>query len=311
MKKLRAVAALFIAFALGFGAVRFAPDARAFLKAVSVQSPGAVAITGGTINGASVGATTAGTGAFTTLSASGAISPSTTQGIVGTVAADSAQSGSVGEYLEAQCARATSGAVLSFTLASPTVGTWASPPWVGTGAATIACPFQITANAPTGLSTSTNYWAVPASASTFKVATSAANAMAGTFANTTGSSSTANLTTGALLSTTAGLAGAGMSITAGDWDCSASTLYVPASSTSVTNLSQGVSTSSTALGNLGTYSDLEFAASVLTATNSPVQPTPTARVNVSSTTSYFVTNIATFTLSTLAATSDLRCRRVR
>lgn len=90
-------------------------------------------LSGGTINNTSVGATTASTGAFTTLSASstvsgtgfstylasppaiggtsantgkfttlqatGAITPSSTAGIVGTTAADSANAGSVGEYV--------------------------------------------------------------------------------------------------------------------------------------------------------------------------------------------------------------------
>ncbi|HXT80945.1 MAG TPA: hypothetical protein VN702_15375, partial [Acetobacteraceae bacterium] len=44
------------------------------LGSMATQNAGAVAITGGTLNGVSVGATTPGTGAFTTLGASGAVS---------------------------------------------------------------------------------------------------------------------------------------------------------------------------------------------------------------------------------------------
>ena len=56
-------------------------------------------ITGGTIDGAPIGGTTAASGKFTTLQATSTITPSTTAGIVGTTAADNAQAGSVGEFL--------------------------------------------------------------------------------------------------------------------------------------------------------------------------------------------------------------------
>jgi hypothetical protein len=69
-------------------------------------------IAAGVVNGTSIGATTPFTGAFTTLSATGLISPASTIGIKGTATNDNVQSASVGEYLE------------SFTLATPlTTGT--------------------------------------------------------------------------------------------------------------------------------------------------------------------------------------------
>src|ERR1017187_9028885 len=95
-----------------------------------------------------------------------------------------AQSSYSGQYVEVNCGSAVSGASVTFTNATPTVGTWASPPWTITGTVTaVACPIYITASAPTGLSNTTNYWAVPISGapSTFNVASSAANALAGTF----------------------------------------------------------------------------------------------------------------------------------
>jgi hypothetical protein len=55
-------------------------------------------ISGGTINGTPIGATTPSTASVTTLIASGAITPSTTAGIVGTTAANNANAGSVGEF---------------------------------------------------------------------------------------------------------------------------------------------------------------------------------------------------------------------
>lgn len=56
-------------------------------------------ITGGSINNAPIGATTANTGRFTTLAATGAITPSTTAGIVGTTVGDDANAGSVGQFI--------------------------------------------------------------------------------------------------------------------------------------------------------------------------------------------------------------------
>jgi hypothetical protein len=59
---------------------------------------GTPTISGGTINSTSVGATTPNTGAFTTLSATGLVSPSSTVGIKGTATNDNAQAGSIGEF---------------------------------------------------------------------------------------------------------------------------------------------------------------------------------------------------------------------
>lgn len=233
----------------------------------------------------------------------------------GTATNDNAAAGKIGEYQEVKCLTATSGASLSFTSASPTVGTWASPPWTGNGGTiafgNFACPFNITANAPTGLSTATNYWAVPIDATTFHVSTSAANAAAGTFANTSGSSSTANLTSNLAFSTTAGLATAVINLTAGDWDCSGSTIYTPGSTTSITNLQNGLNSASTTMGVLGTYSDFETAANIVTATNSPVYFTPEVRLSLASTTAEYLVSLNTFTASTLNGSGFIRCRRMR
>jgi hypothetical protein len=57
---------------------------------------GSATVGGGAINSTPIGATTPSTGAFTTLSATGLITPSTTVGIKGTAAADNAQAGSIG-----------------------------------------------------------------------------------------------------------------------------------------------------------------------------------------------------------------------
>lgn len=222
-----------------------------------------------------------------------------------------AQSTYPGQYVEVNCPTGTSGASVAFTNASPTVGTWATPTWSASTSIgnAYACPFTITANNPTGLSTSTNYWAVPTGATTFVVATSLANALAGTYANTTGASTTANLTTTVALTTATALSIVGVSLPVGDWDCMGSTYYTPASSTSVTNLQQGISQTANTIGNLGTYTDWETAANVVTATNLPVLVTPYVRQALSATTAVHLVADATFTVSTMTGTGHLHCRK--
>jgi len=77
------------------------------------QNADNVAITGGSIDGTTVGATTASSGAFTTISASSTITPSQTAGIVGTTTNNNANAGSVGEYITA------TGTNVSLTTATP------------------------------------------------------------------------------------------------------------------------------------------------------------------------------------------------
>lgn len=244
------------------------------------------------------------------------IDPSTgVSAFTGTAAADQTAAGRIGEYQEVNCGiPAASGASVAFTNASPTVGTWTAHPFAQTNVGfsnAYACPFTITANAPTGLSTATNYWAVPIDANTFRVATSAANAAAGTFANTSATSATANLTNSIALSTTAGLAPVMLKLTAGDWDCQGSAIRVLGATTSVTNMQTGISSSSTAIGGLGTFFDFETAANVMTATNNPVHVTPTVRLNLSSATAEYLVALDTFTVSTDTVSGFMRCRRTR
>jgi hypothetical protein len=231
---------------------------------------------------------------------------------IGVNAPASAQVSYPAQYVEVNCGSAVSGASVTFTNATPTVGTWTSPPWTITGTVTaVACPIYITANAPTGLSNTTNYWAVPipGAPSTFWVASSAANALAGTYLPTTATSSTANITSDNVLTTTDVGVTSAVALPIGDWDCMNSTYYVPTSTTSVTNLQQGVSVSATVIGALGTYSDLETAANVMTVTNNPVLASPSVRQSLSAVTNVYSLTFSTFTASTLYASSDLRCRK--
>jgi hypothetical protein len=75
-----------------------------------------------------IGGTTPAAGSFTTMSATGLISPSQTVGIVGTTTNNSVQAGSVGEYVSSTVATSTSGytsgTTANVTSISLTAGDW-------------------------------------------------------------------------------------------------------------------------------------------------------------------------------------------
>jgi hypothetical protein len=116
----------------GTGALVFANSPTLVTPALGTPASGVVTNLTGTasinING-TVGATTASTGAFTTLSASGAITPSQTAGIVGTTTNNNADAGAVGEYVESTIASASKISLTNITGAnvtsiSLTAGDW-------------------------------------------------------------------------------------------------------------------------------------------------------------------------------------------
>jgi len=107
------------------------PQTTSSTKLSFVPSTGILTATGfsGAHNG-TVGATTPNTGAFTTITASSTITPSSTAGIVGTTAGDNAQAGSVGEYVSASVTSVypvnlpSAGTFVQITSISLTAGDW-------------------------------------------------------------------------------------------------------------------------------------------------------------------------------------------
>jgi hypothetical protein len=83
-------------------------------------------ITGGTVDNAVIGGTTKAAGSFTTITATGTITPSSTNGIVGTATNDNANAGSVGEYATntTSTTSLTSGVSANATSISLTAGDW-------------------------------------------------------------------------------------------------------------------------------------------------------------------------------------------
>ncbi|QUN42426.1 hypothetical protein KEH56_24295 [Burkholderia cenocepacia] len=92
---------------------------------VSISDAGNISSSGG-IDNTVIGATTASTGAFTTLSATGLITPSSTAGIKGTSTSDNANAGSVGEYQTATSASTaiTTGTTTNIVSLTLSAGDW-------------------------------------------------------------------------------------------------------------------------------------------------------------------------------------------
>jgi len=105
-----------------------------------------------------------------------------------------------------------------------------------------------------------------------------------------------------------------VSLTAGDWDCEGNVAFLITSTTNITQLYGWISTTTAALPtfpNSGGLAAWTAAAQVPGQVNGPILAIPRYRVNVSSTTSVYLSAEATFTASTNAAYGFIGCRRVR
>jgi hypothetical protein len=179
-----------------------------------------------------------------------------------------------------------------------------------------SCPINFSANGgalPTGLVAGTTYYIIGStiSGNTFQVADTMAHALAGTNAvNFTGSPSGSPLAwIGYLISNGNTVGAAGMTITAGDWDCNATATEQELTSLTVTEYLNGINTS-VAIGTMGSYADFRIASNVLGAANSSYV-SPTVQENVSSSTTVYEVVKATFSGGTQNIGAFLRCRRMR
>lgn len=101
-----------------------------------------------------------------------------------------------------------------------------------------------------------------------------------------------------------------ISLTAGDWDVGGIIDFLPAATTSITELIVGTNTTSATIGAQDTYLQDSFAAEVPGA-NQTGRVLPTVRWSLASTTTIFLVVFAIFTVSTLNAWGTIRARRVR
>ena len=265
-----------------------------------------------------IGNTTPSTGAFTTLSATGLISPTSTVGIAGTTTNDNVQAGSVGEYEACTMTQvAATGTV--FTMATTNVCSLTSAAGLNNfQAVTVSTSSAL----PTGLSTATNYYIanLNVGALTCNLASSMANAIAGTFITTTGNGTGTQTLHGAasFVTSTNTYDICGLALTAGDWDVEANVFPGEAGSVSVTTwelwiAQAGGSTVPTTAANIlaqGLAGNQNATASTSTANNTWAT-SGTLRVSLAAPGNLVLAGNATFTVGTLSPQALLRARRVR
>lgn len=103
-----------------------------------------------------------------------------------------------------------------------------------------------------------------------------------------------------------------VSLTAGDWDVMGGIIYIPAGTTSVTNLSASVSQSNNTLDQTDpeSFVQLNFAAMVPGNNNYSVS-TNSHRISLSGTTTVYLVAYALFSISTMTAWGKIWARRRR
>lgn len=222
------------------------------------------------------------------------------------------QAFTTGDFVTSGVCPGTGGtATVTMTIAAPGVVTWTAHGITG------ACPvvFTTSGGLPTGITSGTTYWVVPSSVATntFQVATTVANALAGTSITTSGSQSGTHTGTGGstLTSTTAANV-TGLSLTQGDWDCRATVAHNLGASTSVTVMSGSINQTTATVGTRGSNGTVlvSTAANVL-GTGGQDIPIGPVRQSLTGTTNVFLVAQDTFSVSTNVSYGALSCRRVR
>lgn len=171
-----------------------------------------------------------------------------------------AAAGQIGEYLYANCNNNNNfgtGTTITMTIATPGVVTWTGYPMSGYGSGGAfsgwTCPinFTTTGALPTGVVAGTTYYIIPIDANTFQLATSAANALAGTAIATSGTQSGTHTGFGYTSAFTTGVAkdtGA-IQLTPGDWDVGGCQGAYVTASTTLNNSGGSIGTTSSTLTN--------------------------------------------------------------
>jgi len=261
--------------------------------------------------------TTTGTGSVVVLSGSPAI--------IGTTAGTAPAAGVIGEVLAANCPSASTGTV-TISIASPAVITWSAFPGTTTPAqgATGApvnwtCPinFTTTGALPTGLAVGTNYWIIgstySSSGTTFEIADTASHAMGGTNAiNTSGSQSgTQTGVLAAILANSTPLAGAGLSVSAGDWNCQALSEYNVLTAATATGYWGAFNSANTGLPSNPSFYVNVRTSSINIATPTITSASPLVQQNLASQTNLFAIADFLFSAGTVNGSGQVTCTRIR
>lgn len=195
--------------------------------------------------------------------------------------------------------RATTDTLINKTLTSPTVNT-ATISGGTINNASVGATTASTGRFTTVVATST---ITPSSTAGIVGTTTNDGANAGSFGEyrTVSAGSTA-ISSGVITNITSD------SLTAGDWDVSCTVAYVPAGSTTTSQVNAGISTTSAAFGGVGASYTGNYASPA--GTGNTIN-TPMVRISIASTTTVFCVGLTTFAVSTMQTQGFMRSRRVR
>lgn len=226
----------------------------------------------------------------------------------GTTTNDNATAGNIGET--AVCAILNTSGTCTITIASPGVVTLNNHGF----SALAAVNFTTTGALPTGLTVGTTYY-VTAGASlqtnSFQVSTSIANAVAGTSVNTSGTQSgTQTVVNAANLGTGVTLDIGGLSLGAGEWHIGGLVVFRAAGSTTVTQVGGGINTTSATFPADGVFTKAFIQATLATGGTQILSLAPTV-IKLASQTTVFLSALAAFGVSTMAATGHIDAIRIR
>jgi hypothetical protein len=277
-------------------------------------TPSALVATNATGTAAGLTAGTFSAGSASNLNA-GTLPAARTNGHMnGTATNDNAAAGEVGEFVNAYATN--TGGTVTISNASPGIITQAAHGY------STASPvnFTTTGGLPTGLSVGTNYWVCGGAtllAGSYAVATSIDNAIAGTCVNTSSAGSGTHTAVGNVILTSGAVNNiTGFSLTAGDWEVTASFPVFPGAGTTTSLVSGNIVTTPGALGSLAAtgsgairldgWQGLSSSAAI-----PPPAFTVGTRFSLSATTKIYSTLFPTFVSGANAGYGFLRARRVR
>lgn len=241
-----------------------------------------------------------------------------------TVTSDNASAGNLGEYITTATGANNASATVTITIASPAVVTWTGHGLCFSGAgggcgtttsAATAVKFTTTGALPTGITSGTTYYAKAIDANTFNLATTCANALAGTFITTTGTQSgtqtgdvRVNMTTSVQQDV------ACIALGAGDWDVGGQILKAAGATTTVTFVGGNLSLVSNSVDRtFGRRLSIQYSSNTFVPTNNEftVFDFAPARFPLAGTTTIFLVADDAFGTSTLTSSGWLRARRAR
>lgn len=236
--------------------------------------------------------------------------PVTAGQVAGTGTNDNAAAGNVGEYKTIAIPVET--ATVTFTGTTTNLVNWTAHGL----AAGSAVYFTTTGTVPSGITASTVYYVTnnaSLTANAFQISTTIANAFAGTaIALTSNGTPTTTGLSGAILASTGTIDVMGLNLTAGDWNCWGTVLFIANAGTTITSLGASI----TAVSNTAPTTALSGGGATLfgetfTTAGTDALPAGQTRISLSATTPIYMDGGVTIGTSFIGLTGVMACRRVR